>query len=69
MNAYTPPSLAAIAAIAERRHGSRQVINDQDRLDARYRERDFGIGYGHSSGYVRTRSYTADNQRPLFRVS
>ncbi len=68
MNAYTPPSLAAIAAIAERRQGPRHVINDNDRLDPHYRERDFGIGYGSSSGYVRTRSYTASNQRPLFRV-
>ncbi|PIQ36445.1 MAG: hypothetical protein COW59_12505 [Lysobacterales bacterium CG17_big_fil_post_rev_8_21_14_2_50_64_11] len=68
MNTYTPPSLAAIAAIAERRHGSRQVVSNTDRLATHYRERDFGIGYGRSSGYVRVRSYTADNQRPLFRV-
>lgn len=68
MNTYTPPSLAAIAAIAERRHGSRHVVSNQDRLDPHYRERDFGIGYGRSSGYVRARSYTAGNERPLFRV-
>lgn len=68
MNAYTPPSLATIAAIAERRHGAREVVSNNDRLDPHYRERDVGIGYGHSSGYVHTRSYTADNQRPLFKV-
>lgn len=33
---------------------------------ARYRERDFGIGYGRSSGYVRNRSYVA-SQPTLFR--
>lgn len=39
-----------------------------DRLDARYRARDFGIGFGRSSGYARTRSYVDRSPRPLFRV-
>lgn len=68
MTTYTPPSLTAIATLAERRHGSRQVSNPGDRLAPHYRERDFGIGYGRSSGYVRVRSYTAGTDRPLFRV-
>jgi hypothetical protein len=33
-----------------------------------YRERDFGIGYGRSSGYASTRQYaTRWNGQPLFR--
>ena len=33
-----------------------------------YRERDFGIGYGRSSGYASTRQYaTGWNGQPLFR--
>jgi len=33
-----------------------------------YRERDFGIGYGRSSGYASTRQYAiAWNGQPLFR--
>ena len=34
----------------------------------RHRERDFGVGYGSSSGYATTRSYTTGNNGPrLFR--
>jgi len=33
-----------------------------------YRERDFGVGYGRSSGYASTRQYaTRWNGQPLFR--
>ena len=35
-----------------------------------YRERDFGVGYGRSSGYASTRRYaTAWNGEPRFRCS
>jgi hypothetical protein len=34
-----------------------------------YRERDFGIGYGNSSGYGRDRSYTSNGFAPLFRCA
>jgi hypothetical protein len=34
---------------------------------ARYRERDFGIGYGASSGYARDRRYTSDWAPARFR--
>lgn len=55
-------------ALNERRRALRQIMADTDRLSPVYRERDFGIGYGTSSGYVRNRSYTAAAARPLFRV-
>jgi hypothetical protein len=35
--------------------------------NARYRERDYGIGYGSSSGYASGRSYANHNAQPLFR--
>lgn len=57
-----------ITNINERRQTSRQAQTGGDRLSAQYRARDFGIGYGSSSGYVRNRSYTASSERPLFRV-
>lgn len=34
-----------------------------------YRERDFGIGYGSSSGYGTTRRYTSDSGLPRFRAA
>lgn len=34
---------------------------------ARYRERDFGIGYGASSGYAQDRRYTSDWGQARFR--
>lgn len=33
------------------------------------RERDFGIGYGKSSGYASSRRYTSDWAGPRFRVA
>lgn len=33
----------------------------------RYRERDFGIGYGNSSGYALDKRYTSDWGSPRFR--
>lgn len=58
-----------IANLNDRRQSVRQAQPGSDRLSAQYRERDFGIGYGTSSGYVRNRSYTASSNRPLFRVA
>lgn len=34
---------------------------------ARYRERDFGIGYGASSGYAQDKRYTSDWGQARFR--
>ena len=33
------------------------------------RERDFGVGYGKSSGYVSTRRYASSPFQPLFRCA
>lgn len=33
------------------------------------RERDFGIGYGRSSGYASNRRYTSESFQPLFRCA
>ncbi len=56
-------------ALIERRRAERNIVATTDRLSAQYRERDFGIGYGNSSGYARASSYTANTARPLFRVA
>jgi hypothetical protein len=34
-----------------------------------HRPRDFGIGYGNSSGYGRDRRYTSNGFAPLFRCA
>jgi hypothetical protein len=38
------------------------------RLAPRYRERDFGTGYGRSSGYARATTYAARHDGELLRV-
>jgi hypothetical protein len=43
--------------------------NDADLISAnRYRERDYGTGYGRSSGYAQDRSYTAGRGDRMLRV-
>ena len=34
-----------------------------------HRQRDFGVGYGNSSGYGRDRHYTSNAFAPLFRCA
>lgn len=34
-----------------------------------HRERDFGVGYGNSSGYASNRRYTSNWAQPLFRCA
>jgi hypothetical protein len=34
-----------------------------------HRDRDFGVGYGNSSGYGRERRYTSNGFAPLFRCA
>ncbi len=34
-----------------------------------YRERDFGVGYGNSSGYASHRRYSNSGFQPLFRCA
>ena len=38
------------------------------RIASRYRQRDFGTGYGRSSGYAQDRSYANDSSHRLVRV-
>lgn len=38
------------------------------RVAPRYRERDYGTGYGRSSGYARASSYAASHDGKLLRV-
>ena len=38
------------------------------RMSPRYRQRDFGTGYGRSSGYATDSRYTADRDHALLRV-
>ena len=34
-----------------------------------HRERDFGVGYGNSSGYASRRRYSSNTFQPLFRCA
>jgi hypothetical protein len=34
-----------------------------------HRERDYGVGYGNSSGYASNRRYTTNWAKPLFRFA
>ncbi len=38
------------------------------RVSPRYRQRDFGTGYGRSSGYAKDNSYTVSHDTRLLRV-
>jgi hypothetical protein len=43
-------------------------LPQQDDSHERYRERDFGIGYGRSSGYAQTRRYVPGMRSSPFSV-
>lgn len=60
----TQPSFASHKPI-ERRKTTRS-LNDEAFQPRRIEEREFGIGYGRSSGYARVRSYVS-TQPMLFR--
>ncbi len=59
------PRISRRPASVERRKAERSA-NDGDFQPRSRGEREFGIGYGRSSGYVRNRSYVA-SQPALFR--
>jgi hypothetical protein len=60
MTTTTPRTLSS------NRNPSRPTPPEPGRRD--YRERDFGVGYGRSSGYASTRQYaTRWNGQPRFR--
>ena len=56
------------AAFVERRKTSRPTATTA--APARiHRERDFGVGYGNSSGYATDRRYAQDWMQPRFRCA
>ena len=56
MNVFPFPSTAAPQALADR-----PVRQPR-------RERDFGVGYGSSSGYASGKRYASDRAQPRFRI-
>ncbi|GAB3373495.1 hypothetical protein GCM10027431_25210 [Lysobacter rhizosphaerae] len=58
----TPDTLAAVAVAAR---GAAQAAP----IRHVHRDRDFGVGYGNSSGYGRDRRYTSNGFAPLFRCA
>ncbi len=62
---FTTNRIPRSPAFVERRKADCSV-NDGDFQPRNRGEREFGIGYGRSSGYVRNRSYVA-TQPALFR--
>lgn len=62
---FTTTRIPRSPAFVERRKAERSA-NDGEFQPRNRGEREFGIGYGRSSGYVRNRSYVA-RQPTLFR--
>jgi uncharacterized membrane protein YoaK (UPF0700 family) len=60
--AFRPNFAAAVAVAAA---GAAQAAS----IRHLRRERDFGVGYGNSSGYGRERRYTSNGFAPRFRCS
>jgi len=58
-----PSSTVSRPGAAERRMGAAEPARRQ------HRERDFGIGYGSSSGYASGKRYTPDWRQPHFRCA
>jgi hypothetical protein len=54
------PAPAAVAALGAPQAAATRHV---------HRERDFGVGYGNSSGYGRDRRYTSNGFAPLFRCA
>ncbi len=56
--------------LLNRRRDDRRAANDEANPVRRpYRERDFGVGYGKSSGYAADRRYTTRTFTPLYRCA
>jgi hypothetical protein len=55
----------------ERRESAPALQNVEQMNQARrtHRERDFGVGYGSSSGYASGKRYTSDWAQPRFRCA
>ena len=68
MNAFRPLSLSASTSLPARTAAAVAALDMPAALARRERrERDFGVGYGNSSGYASTRRYTQDWATPRFR--
>ena len=65
----TRPAPVAVPALpaANQAPAPLEACDGPNRPD-RYRRRDFGTGYGRSSGYAQDRSYTAGRGERLLRV-
>ena len=63
-NAFGPSAQTKAAPALQ---ATTQINNAQSRH--LHRERDFGVGYGNSSGYASDRRYTTDWAQPLFRCA
>lgn len=66
MNSAHPPSpQRSLPATAE---ALRRPVASETESHERYRERDFGIGYGTSSGYAQSRRYVPGMRSSPFSV-
>ena len=52
-------------AIPNPRNGNRTVLRSDVPTRREYRERDFGVGYGRSSGYASDRRYVSAWNGPI----
>ena len=64
LNTATVPTATVEAA-----DNARKVVPFSARARLGYRERDFGVGYGRSSGYGLDKRYTSDWGRLQFRCA
>lgn len=67
---YVPLNIPAITKAKAVDYGIPSVTDTASAAsdgNSRYRERDFGIGYGSSSGYARSRNYTGRGVSSYFR--
>ncbi|GAB2628156.1 hypothetical protein [Novilysobacter erysipheiresistens] len=65
MNAYSTAANRNPSAVANAT--ARQYVSATSPSRPPHRQRDFGVGYGTSSGYASNRSYVSRNVTPLFR--
>jgi len=65
---FRPDHLSVAVAMAAPSSGA-NATTAQAPVRHVHRPRDFGIGYGNSSGYGRDRRYTSNGFAPLFRCA
>lgn len=65
--------MSTITHIATDRRNNDSRNSDSQNRNAptrrQHRERDFGVGYGNSSGYALSKRYTSDWGQPRFRCA